>query len=65
MLALHIQHFIYLFFFLFRAAPAAYGSSQARGWIRAEVTGLHHSHSNVRSELHLRPTPQLAAKPDT
>ena len=30
-----------LFFHLFRAAPAAYGASQARGQIRA--TGLHHS----------------------
>ena len=34
------------FFFLFRAAPEAYGRSQARGWIRATAAGLHHSHSN-------------------
>ena len=54
------------FFFLFRASPAAYGGSQARGPIGAAATGLHHSHSNsnTRSELHLRPTPQLMAMPD-
>ena len=43
----------------FRAAPVAYGSSQARGHIGAIATGLHHSHSNTGFELHLRPTPQL------
>ena len=47
------------FFFpppFFRAAPTAYGSSQARGLTRIAATGLHHSHSPTRSELHLRPT---------
>ena len=34
--------------FVLMAAPAAYGSSQARGRIAA---GLHHSHSNVGSKL--------------
>ena len=43
---------IYLFL-LFRAAPMAYGSSQSRGQIGAVAAGLHHSHSNVGSELHL------------
>ena len=43
-----------IFFFLFlRAAPSAYGGSQARGQIRAAAAGLHHSHNNTRSELHL------------
>ena len=51
-------------FCLFRAAPAAYGSSQARGWIRATAAGLHHSNSNARSEPHLWRTPQLTAVPD-
>ena len=32
------------------AAPTAYGGSQARGPIRAVAAGLHHSHSNARSE---------------
>ena len=51
--------FIYLFVFLsFRAAPAAYAGSQAIG---AVASGLHHSHSNVGSELRLQPTPQLMA----
>ena len=34
---------------LFRVACAAYGSSQARGRIRATAAGLHHSHSNTGS----------------
>ena len=36
----------------------AYGGSQARGLIRATVSGLHHSHSHAGSEPRLRPTPQ-------
>ena len=40
----------FFFFFLFRATPAAYGGSQARGPIRAVAAGLYHSHSNVGSE---------------
>ena len=52
------------FFPLFRAAPTAYGSSQTRGQIGAAAAGLHHSHSNARSEPHLQPTPQLMAMPD-
>ena len=38
-------------FCLFRAAPVAYGASQAGGWIKAAAAGLHHSHSNVGSEV--------------
>ena len=49
-------------FLLFRAAPVAPGSSQARGRIRATASGLHHSHA--RSKPHLQPTPQLMAMPD-
>ena len=41
------------FFGLFRAAPTAKGSSQARGWIQATAAGLHVSHSNATSEPHL------------
>ena len=49
-----------LFIFAFsRAAPAAYGGSQARGLIRAVATGLRQSHSNMGSEPRLQPTPQL------
>jgi len=51
-------------FFFFRAAPAAYGGSQARGRIRATAAGLSQSHSNARSKLHLKPTPQLMAMLD-
>ena len=60
----------FLFFCLFRATPAAYGSSQARGQIKAAaaglagLAGLHHSYSNARSQLSLRPTQQLRATPD-
>ena len=53
-----------IFFFLVRAAPAAYGGSQARGRIRAAAAGLHHGHSNAGSKLHLGPTPQLTTTPD-
>ena len=37
----------------FRATRAAHGSSQARGRIGAPAAGLHPSHSNIRSALHL------------
>ena len=51
---------IYLFIspFFFRATPAAYEDSQARGQLGTAVTGLRHSHSNV-GFAHLWPTPQL------
>ena len=42
----------------------AYGGSQARDPIGATAAGLRHSHSNVVSELCLRPTPQLTATLD-
>ena len=47
-----------------RATPTAYGGSHARGLIEATAAGLHHSHSNTRSEPHLPPTPQLMATLD-
>ena len=54
------------FFFLpfFRAAPAAYAGSQARGQIGAAAAARCHSHSNTGSKPHLRPTPQLTSMPD-
>ena len=51
----------FLTFCPFRATPAAYGGSQARGLIGAEATGLCQSDSNWGSELHLQPIPQLTA----
>ena len=59
-----ISPMLFYFILLFRAAPAAYGISQARGWIGAAAASLYHSHSNNRSELRLQPTPQLTATPD-
>ena len=47
-----------------KAAPVAYGGSQARGLIRAVAASLCHSHSNAGSEPRLQPTPQLTATPD-
>ena len=41
---------LFSFSFLCRAAPAAYESSQARGWLRAAAASLCHSHSNATSE---------------
>ena len=56
--------FCFVFVFFLRATPMAYRSFQARGRIRATAVGLHHSHSNMGSEPHLRPTPQLMATLD-
>ena len=50
------QTFFFFFFCLFafsRAAPMAYGGSQARGLIKAVAASLHQSHSNASSEPHL------------
>ena len=62
------QVFFFFFFFflsfvfcLFRAAPMAYGCSQARDWIGAVAAGPCQSHSNTGSELCLWSTPQLIA----
>ena len=51
----------FFFFFLFRAAPGAYGSSWSRGWIGDTAASLHHSHSNSRFEPHLWLKLQTAA----
>ena len=53
--------FTYLFL-LFRAVPAAYGSSQAKSHIGPADAG--HSHSNMEYKLCLWPTPQLRAMQD-
>ena len=47
-----------------RVALSAYGGSQARGRIGAVAASLRQSHSNVGSEPHLQPTPQLTATLD-
>ena len=62
----HLNHFLplLLLLLLVRAAPAAYGGSQARDQIGAIPDGLHHNHSNTRSELRLQPTPHLMAMLD-
>ena len=57
--------FFFFFFLLFKVAPVAYGSSWARGQIRAAPAGLGHSHSNAISEPRLRPIPQLMATLDS
>ena len=58
------ETFFFFFFLPFRAAPAAYGSSQARGQIRTTAAILHHSNSKAGYELCLQPTPQLTATMD-
>ena len=56
----------YLFiYWLFRAAPVAYGSSKVRGQIRATAASLHHSRGNAGSAPRLRPIPQVMAMPDS
>ena len=37
----------FFLFLLFRAAPSAYGGSQARGWIGTTAASLPQSHSNI------------------
>ena len=59
---LQISFIILLYFCLFRAAPKAYGSSQARGLIWASTAGLHSSSrqhrilspvSRARDQIHV------------
>ena len=52
----HLSHasdqlikFYFLIYCYFRAAPSAYGGSQARGLTGAVASVLHHSHSNLGS----------------
>ena len=67
-----ISSWTFFFFFLSfcllffsRAAPSAYGGSQATDLIGAVAAGLHQSHSNEASKPHLWPTPELlTATPD-
>ena len=58
-----ICSFVHLFIYshLFRAAPVAFGGSQARGPFGAVASGLYHSHSNTGSESCLWPTSQFTA----
>ena len=58
------KFYLFIYFCLFRAEAAGYGSSQVKGQIWAVTTGLHHSHSNSRSKPCLWHTPQLTAMPD-
>ena len=54
LLPLWVFLFVFFFFFAFsRAAPAAFGGSQARGPVGAVVAGLNQSHSNEGSEPRL------------
>ena len=59
---MHFREVIFFAFFLFvcvfclfRAAPAAHGSSQARGRIGAIAASLHHSHRDARSQPRVQP----------
>ena len=57
------SYFKNFFFRLFMAAPVTYGSSQARGQIRAEAAGLQQQPQLCQTKLHLRPTSQLTVMP--
>ena len=59
-----INFFFFGLFVFSRAAPTAYGGSQARDPVGAVASGLCQSHSNTGSEVCLQPTPQLTAMPD-
>ena len=58
----HIIIIIIVILVFSRAAPEAYGGSQARSLIGAVAPGLRHS--NMGSEPHLQTTPQLIASLD-
>ena len=60
----HCSSLILFILIFFRVTPTAYGSSQARGQIRAAAACLCHSHSNARSKSSLQPTSHLMATPD-
>ena len=64
MISISVSIYLYIYFFFPRAAPEAYGGSQARSLIGAVAVVLSHSHSNTGSKPFLRPTPQLMAMPD-
>ena len=53
----YLNYLEIFFFFFLKAAPAAYGGSQARGRNVAAAAGLYHSHSNARSQPYLPPVP--------
>ena len=53
-----------LFFFPFTAAPAVYGSSQARGQIGAAAVTYATAMATPDLSPCLQPTPQLTATPD-
>ena len=55
---------IFFNFFIFRATPAAYRSSWARGQNGAAAAGLHHNHDNTGFQVHLQHTRQCVATPD-
>ena len=54
-------HFLFYSFFFFGPYPRHMEVPRLGGRIGAEAAGLHHSHSNLRSEPCLQPTPQLMA----
>ena len=58
------MYVLLFFFFFFRAAPVAYGGSQARDQIGAKAAGIRHSHSNMGFKTHLKPMPEHMAMPD-
>ena len=60
----HSFFFFGLFLPFLGLLPQRMGVPHVRGLIGAIATGLHHSHSNMGSELRLWPTPQLMATPD-
>ena len=46
---------LFIYLFIFRAAPTAYGSSQVRCWNRAAAASPCYSHRNTESQPHLLP----------
>ena len=54
----------FLFCFVIRATPVAYGGSQARGLIGAAAASLYHSPSNTTYKLHITSSPKQSYNND-
>ena len=63
-LCLSLSLFFFLSFVLLGPHPRHMEVPRLEGPIGATTASLHHSHSNVRSEQSLRPTPRLTATSD-
>ena len=58
-----LPYHFFFFFWSFQGCTCSILGSQAGGQIGVVAASLHHSHSNMGSQLHLQPTAHLVAMP--